>query len=174
VLVLLSCAARHPFDVPVSEKKVEKPWSSLAALRSSVRKPSGCRKSACSSMVCVQCLSDSPGCRARGSTAISPSCQHRSPEAATFPRCLFPPHGISCHAIPSQALSGAGLTSQQLFAIWQPAWPTRRVQSQHEVACFIPCRRSGQGAWAALGIGVNIPFKLMTSRMFAEWLCVDW
>ena len=28
-------------DIPVSEKKVEKPWSSLAALRSSVRKPSG-------------------------------------------------------------------------------------------------------------------------------------
>jgi hypothetical protein len=64
------------------------------------------------------------------------------------------------------------LTSQQLFAIWQPAWPTRRVQSQHEVACFIPCRRGGQGAWAGCGIGVNIPFKLMTSRMFAEWLCV--
>ena len=24
------------------------------------------------------------------------------------------------------------LTSQQEFAIWQPAWPTRRVQSQHQ------------------------------------------
>jgi hypothetical protein len=76
------------------------------------------------------------------------------------------------HAIPFQALPDVELTSQQLFAIWQPAWPTRRVQSQHDVACFIPWRRGGQGAWAACGIGVNIPFKLMTSRMFAEWLCV--
>lgn len=39
------CSERTRDDIPVSEKKVEKPWSSLVALRSSVRKPSGCEES---------------------------------------------------------------------------------------------------------------------------------
>jgi hypothetical protein len=36
----------------------------------------------------------------------------------------------------------------------------------------VPAKRSRRVG--VCGIGVNIPFKLMTSRMFAEWLCVDW
>jgi hypothetical protein len=42
--------------IPVSEKKVEKPWSSLAALRSSVRKPSGYISSASRPIVCYEVL----------------------------------------------------------------------------------------------------------------------
>jgi hypothetical protein len=41
-LLIVFCADSALWcGIPVSEKKVEKPWSSLAALRSSVRKPSG-------------------------------------------------------------------------------------------------------------------------------------
>jgi hypothetical protein len=38
----------------------------------------------------------------------------------------------------------------------------------------LPAERSRRVGRVRHSIGVNIPFKLMTSRMFAEWLCVDW
>lgn len=94
---------------------------------------------------------------------------NRSPEAAVFPISMR----IRSHPIALHALSGSRLTSQQLLAIWQPAWPTIRVQSQHSVGVSPSRPRGGQGAWGS-GTGVNIPFKLMTSRMVAGVVGVMW
>lgn len=60
--------------VPVSEKKVLKPWSGSAALRSSVRKPSGCQGRYASVVASAQYLGlvgNIPECRARDSIAKS-------------------------------------------------------------------------------------------------------
>lgn len=53
-------AENNECGVPVSEKKVLKPWSGSAALRSSVRKPSGWKKNEDVSMSNV---AFSMGCR---------------------------------------------------------------------------------------------------------------
>jgi hypothetical protein len=57
----------------------------------------------------------------------------------------------------------ARLTSQHELAIWQPAWPTVRVQCQHICVPKKFTEPGGQGAWGQEE--VNIPFKLMTSRI---------
>jgi hypothetical protein len=62
-----------------------------------------------------------------------------------------------------QGLCGDALTSQHEFAIWQPAWPTRRVQSQQRQIA------GGSGeAVRRIYVGSDIPFRLMTSLMAAK------
>lgn len=72
----------------------------------------------------------------------------------------------------------AKLTSQHEFAIWQPAWPTRRVHRQYQQIAPGRGGRSGQGARGR--VGRDAPFKLITSLMVdgvrveigvSEWVC---
>lgn len=122
---------------------MEKPWSSLAALRSSVRKPSGYIKSAFRSENRVkQCTNLDAVLEAVQLQYLHVSmCPLRLPYSRIFPS----------HLVPLQALSDSRLTSQQLFAIWQPAWPTIRVRSQHKFHVSHPGGQGGQGALGAGG-----------------------
>ena len=113
------CGVRRDiaFNIPVSEKKVEKPWSSLAALRSSVRKPSGCEDRGqhiaqwCACSVCSTYLN-------AVLEAVQLQVLHVSTGLLRLPHIPgVGPRRMPSHAIPYQALSGAVLTSQQLFAI---------------------------------------------------------
>jgi hypothetical protein len=61
-------------------------------------------------------------------------------------------------------------TSQQEFAIWQPAWPTRRVQSQYQQ---IPAVDLLKAVWRRGGWG-GVPFKLMTSLMVGDGPSINW
>jgi hypothetical protein len=66
---------------------------------------------------------------------------------------LRQPYFLLCpmYSIPLRALAISRLTSQQLFAIWQPAWPTIRVQSQHKLHVSRPRGQGGRGGQGALG-----------------------
>ena len=94
-----------------------------------------------------------------------------SPEAATFPGVS----GVSVYSIPLRALSDSRLTSQQLFAIWQPAWPTIRVKVSTSSHVSWPGGQDGRGGQGArgpsIGVNNNIPLSEMTSRMVAICLC---
>lgn len=68
------------------------------------------------------------------------------------------------------------LTSQQLLAIWQPAWPTVRGQSQqlkpHSEVHVLAVKRVGQ-AFRSKHWTSHIPFKLMTSRILAAVVAIS-
>lgn len=54
------------------------------------------------------------------------------------------------------------LTSQHELAIWQPAWPTRRVQSQYQQ---IPAAGARPRRSRRVRVWGNVPLRLMTSLM---------
>ena len=85
------------------------------------------------------------------------------------------PHVAPCaqFSTPYLAHSDGIRTSQQLLAIWHPAWPTKRVECQC-VLMFSNVAHSGGETRGAVGRGVNKPFKEMTSRMLSAQAVKRW